>query len=218
MKAQMSIGREYDCKYDWGCFCQAGEHGVVFYSNGNYSTAFFEAFPEKPKCFLRGEGKTVEEAEEKCWQKYQKVITCNHEMERRHRTDGYAYCKHCDYSAMVFEPLTKCCKCGVPTAYAEDMRGKYFCKKCSHTIPRKYMDDLDPNKKAKRRLPRKLKKMVKQGASIRLYQTHRYEKITFKYYFDLELSGNGKCVSSLFPKCIIRRCIEELKKNKKNQP
>lgn len=29
MKAQMSIGREYDCKYDWGCFCQAGEHGVV---------------------------------------------------------------------------------------------------------------------------------------------------------------------------------------------
>ena len=61
MKARMSIGREYDCKYDWDCFCQAGEHGVVFSSKGSYSTAFFEAFPKKPKCFLRGEGKTVEE-------------------------------------------------------------------------------------------------------------------------------------------------------------
>ena len=70
MKAQMSIEREYDCKYDWDCFCQAGEYGLVFSSKGNYSTAFFEAFPKKPECFLRGEGKTVEEAEEECWQKY----------------------------------------------------------------------------------------------------------------------------------------------------
>lgn len=217
MKARMSIGKDYDCKYEWGCFCQAGRHGIVFSSNGNYKTAFFEAFPKSSKCFLRGEGKTVEEAEEECWQKYQKVISCDHEMERRHRTDGYAYCKHCDYSAMIFEPLTKCCKCGVPTAYAKDTRNKYYCKKCSRVIPRKYMDDLDPNKKHKRRLPRRLKKIVKQGASIRLYQTHQYEKVTFKYFFDVELAGNEKRFYSLSVKSVIRNCIEALKKYKQKE-
>ena len=216
MKARTTFGKDYDCKYEWDCFCQAGGQGIVFTKHDCYNTAFFEAFPTKPNCFLRGEGATIEEAEEKCWQKYQKVISCNHEMERRHRTDGYAYCKHCDYSARIFEPLTKCCKCGIYTAYAKDTRGKFFCKKCSRVIPRKYMSDWDPNKKSKRRLPRKLKKMVKQGASIMLYKSHRYEKVTCKYYFDLQLSGNGKCLCSPFVKNIIRSCIETLKMNTHN--
>lgn len=118
---------------------------------------------------------------------------------------------------MIFEPLTKCCKCGIPTAYAKATQDKYYCKKCSRVKPRKYMDDLDPNKKSKRRLPRKLKKMVKQGASIRLYRTHRYEKVTFKYYFDLQVGGNGKCFFSPSKKSIIRLCLDELKKNKQKE-
>ena len=141
MKVRMSSGPDYDSKYDWDFFCQGGTSGIVLpkgsfdkvfgdeplkglaegmASEESYRTAFFEAFPKTPSCFLRGEGKTIEEAEEDCWKKYQKVLNCNHEMERRDRTDGYAYCKHCSYSSTVFEPLTKCCKCGKPTAHTKD--------------------------------------------------------------------------------------------------
>lgn len=56
---------EYESKYDWDCYCQAGSNGVVFSKNGNYETAFFEAFPKNPKCFIRGEGANIEEAEKK---------------------------------------------------------------------------------------------------------------------------------------------------------
>ena len=121
MKVKMSGGPEYDSKYDWGCFCQGGSRGIVLPSGSfnkmfkedpleglvegmmdeeSYTTAFFEAFPKNPSCFIRGEGKNIEEAEESAWKKYQKILTCDHEMERRNRTDGYGYCKHCSYSSM----------------------------------------------------------------------------------------------------------------------
>ena len=71
---------------------------------------------------------TVLLTEKNAWDKYQKIIVCNHEMERRDRKDGYGYCKHCSYSSMVFEPLTRCCKCGIPTNYCSDYKNNFYCK------------------------------------------------------------------------------------------
>lgn len=215
MKARLSYGKEYDCMFDWGCFCQAGEHGVVFSQKGNYTTAFFEAFPKKPKCFLRGEGSTVEEAEKDCWEKYQKVLTCNHEMERRGRTDGYAYCKHCSYSAMVFEPLTRCCRCGVPTSYYKDTRGRFYCRKCDRVHPRKY----EPSymEYFRKRLPRKCKKMVKQGASALLYEGNRYGKVKYSIGCLFDISGNGRGFSSVWHEHLVNKCINAYKNKKDHE-
>lgn len=187
MKVRMSCDKEdYDSVYDWSCFCQGGDNGVVFSKKGNYNTAFFEAFPDDPKCFLRGEGKNIQEAEQAAWNKYQKILVCNHEMERRGRTDGYAYCKHCSYASTVFEPLTKCCKCGVPTAYASDYRGKHYCKKHSRVMPK----DPNPSRVSRlrengKKLPRKYKKSLKKAAEC----VFQYNKIFEKVF----LRGVYKC-------------------------
>lgn len=77
----------------------------------HYTTAFFEAFPDMPgidgSIFLRGEGKTVAEAEQQAWEKYQKHLACpGHEFERRGYTNGGGFCKHCNmFKGKVFEPL-----------------------------------------------------------------------------------------------------------------
>lgn len=167
MKVSNSDGSDYNSIYEWDCSVQCGGQGLVI-GRDPYTTAFFEAFPKNPSCFLRGEGATIEDAEKQCMEKYLKVKTCNHEMERRDRTDGYGYCKHCSYASRVFEPLTKCCKCGVPTAYALDYKNRNYCQKHAKYKPK------NPNRNAgwwtrmndmsRERLPRKLKKLVKQKA------------------------------------------------------
>ena len=184
----------YDSVYEWDCSCQAGDSGVVFSKSGNYKTAFFEAFPKKPSCFLRGEGETIKEAEESCWQKYQKVLVCNHEMERRDRTDGYGYCQHCSYSSMVFEPLTKCCKCGIPTAYDSDFRKKYYCKKHSRNKPK------DPKGKSlwdsDFKVPRKKKKAMKKGV-IALFRNEGIKGVVIaKFNIDATFRCGGYQVSA----------------------
>ena len=213
----MSFGPEYDSKYDWNCFCQGGTSGIVLPKGSldkifgdeplkglaeglvdeeSYTTAFFEAFPKTPSCFLRGEGKTIEEAEESCWEKYQKVLNCNHEMERRDRTDGYGYCKHCSYSSTVFEPLTKCCKCGKPTAYTKDYKGKYYCKKHAQIKPK------NPNPKnwenVDRRVPRKYKKILKNCAKNLFEKDNIFGKVIFSYKFIKKFECNNKQISILF--------------------
>jgi len=184
---------EYETKHEWGFFCQAGSKGIVFSKKGNYTTAFFEAFPRTPKCFIRGEGTTVEEAEQQAWEKWQKIQTCTHEMERRDRTDGYAYCKHCAYSNMVFEPLTKCCKCGKPTNYTYDRKKNWYCKKHSVAMPRKLNPEWKLDSRG-RRLPRKEKKMLKQGASVRLTGC-MYAKVKFRCRCLYEFRANGYMLS-----------------------
>ncbi len=147
----------YACKHDWpeDCFCQAGSRGIVLPAGGfekaitepaegvavvtqaltgqaqapAYTTAFFEAFPTEPKTFLRGEGATLEEAESKCWAKYQRIIACTgHEFDRRGRMDGYAFCRHCNYSSTVLEPLFFCTVCDVPTHHLSDRHGQFYCE------------------------------------------------------------------------------------------
>lgn len=153
----------YECKQDWPAdiFCQCGGDGVVFtdkkfsiekaLSDTNealevigtvagvenkkehYRTAFFEAFPKNPSCFLRGEGVSVEEAELNAWNKYQKILNCqNHDFSRKdksgyERTDGYAFCTKCPLSGTFLEPTTTCCKCGVPTCFKQNIKKEYLC-------------------------------------------------------------------------------------------
>jgi len=115
------------------CYVQWGEDGVVFSKDGSYSTAFFEAFPKVPNAFIRGEGKTIEEAERSAFKWFQAILSCDgHEFERRGRTDEYGYCKKCNLGMNgVFEPLTECFKCGEKTCYSQ--RGddkRWVCKTC----------------------------------------------------------------------------------------
>lgn len=163
INARNSFGPDYACKYAWDCFVQCGEKGVVFSQKGNYTTSFFEAFPKNPSCFIRGEGTNIEEAEKDAWYKYLKILSCDHEMERRNRKDGYGYCKHCSYSSMVFEPLTKCCKCKKPTRFTSDIKNNFYCKKHSITIPVKLRNMFfDTNKRFRK--SRKIKKQIKKGS------------------------------------------------------
>jgi len=233
MKVSMSFGKDYESKYEWeNCSCQGGSSGIVLPKNSfskvfngdplkglaegmaseeSYMTAFFEAFPTEPKCFIRGEGKNIKEAEEEAWNKYQKIITCEHEMERRTRTDGYGYCKHCSYSSMVFEPLTKCCKCKKPTAYTKDYKGKWYCKKHSYTMPKnpnpsrwEKMHNMD------NKLPRKRKKLLKKCAKNRFEQNGIYGKIRFNYKVYMKFNCKGKEFHLLFK----RQELELIKKFK----
>lgn len=199
MKARNSLGEDYECKHDWGdTSVQCGDSGIVFSKPENYITAFFEAFPKKPTCFLRGEGSNVEEAELNCWNKYQKVLTCNHEMERRNRRDGYGYCKHCAYSSMVFEPLDKCCKCGTPTRWQTDYKGNHYCQKHSRNIPK------NPNPRhfdiIHHRVPRKYKKLLKKAATKKFINKGIIGSVKMKvgYFNSKTLTCNNKSINLLF--------------------
>lgn len=114
----------YTPKCAWGedVQIQWGDHGITIHRQEKTITlvhAFFEAFPQSPDTFLRGEGESLEEAEKKCFAWYTKMINCgDHDWDRRDRTDGYAYCKKCKIEATVLDPLTTCYKCGVPTAWS----------------------------------------------------------------------------------------------------
>lgn len=205
--ARKSFGDDYVCQKPWAedMFVQCGGSGVVLDRNDpekSYTTAFFEAFPKNPSCFLRGEGSTVEEAEAACWEKYQKVITCEHEMERRNRRDGYGYCKHCSYASMVFEPLDKCCKCGVPTRYTTDYKGRHYCKKHGRNKPKnpnpsriERMMDMED-----RRLPRKEKKLLKKASSYRFKQNGITGKMTYTYRLSPQFKIGHHRIDLLFRK------------------
>jgi|GEM_PF-5012352 len=184
----------YDSVYEWNCTCQAGESGIVFSKEGNYQTAFFEAFPKNPSCFLRGEGETIKDAEEGCWQKYQKVLACSHEMERRDRTDGYGFCKHCSYSSMVFEPLTKCCKCKIPTAYSRDYKGKYYCKKHCRNKPKDPKGESLWDRTPK--VSRKVKKALKKGVTELFRNDGIKGKVIARFIIDVTFRCGGYQISA----------------------
>lgn len=115
---------EYITEFNWQeTFIQCGTSGIVINKKGGYKTAFFEAFPDigKYPTFIRGEGKTVKDAEIECWNKYKKQKNCeNHEFTRivngKEREDGYGVCIHCNLSSSkALEPLTRCCVCNKKT-------------------------------------------------------------------------------------------------------
>jgi hypothetical protein len=167
--ASKSFGDEsYRCHHDWPieCSVQCGGHGMVITDKDvgiedaltdpdkakqvllgkveSYRTAFFEAFPRSPDTFIRGEGKTIEEAEEQCWLSYQKKLTCpGHEYDRRDRKDGYCFCKHCGLSGMFMQPLHPCmgCKATEYSLWSSDKCDNGYCKTCYEKLPDEMLSD-----------------------------------------------------------------------------
>lgn len=158
--ARSSFGKPYLCKKDWpeDCNVQCGSNGIVLPSGSfekvmssesiedvtknmitpeTYVTAFFEAFPKNPNTFIRGEGKTIEEAEEMAYVQFEKISNCqNHEFEKRGYTNGAGFCKHCNlFKTNVFDPDHNCKICNVPTYYSFDKNKEVYCENCKHLMP-----------------------------------------------------------------------------------
>lgn len=104
------MGGEYDCLKDWpaGIYLQCGGSGVVL-SKKSYITAFFEAFPNDPSTFIRGEGETIELAEESAWNKYQKIMNCTEHKFNRHGKTTKAICLNCNLRLTNYFPPLECC-------------------------------------------------------------------------------------------------------------
>lgn len=111
--ANKSFGGKYSCSQEWNedTYLQCGSSGLVIGLNP-YKTAFFEAFPKKPATFIRGEGKTIEDAEISAWNKYQKILNCSDHSFIRFKTTDTAKCVLCDLNLTnYYPPLTSCAIC-----------------------------------------------------------------------------------------------------------
>lgn len=171
--ARRSFKEPYPCQKPWpeDCFVQCGGDGIVFTKKGaledaltntekieevvegalldkpiqteHYRTAFFEAFPRNPDTFIRGEGGTIEEAEEKAWTKYQKISACNgHEYERCGYKNGAGFCKHCGlFSSNVFEPDETCYLCGTKTYHGQTNAKTWYCESCADKVPEELLPE-----------------------------------------------------------------------------
>lgn len=97
----------YHPSQDWpeDCHVQWGGRGVVLSDKGNYQTAFFEASPED-QGFFRGEGKTIEDAEKACFERYHRYSQCTHIWGRGSYLNGGAICRKCGAFASVMKPVT----------------------------------------------------------------------------------------------------------------
>lgn len=132
----------HHAQFEWGDISlRGGEKGVVVTNTGHYYTAFVEAYPKNPRTFIRGEGKTVAEAEIDAWQQYQQILQCqNHEFERRGYKNGAGICKHCNlFKRDVFEPSEKCVICNCNTFWITDTDGNYYCEQHEKDIPEEKM-------------------------------------------------------------------------------
>lgn len=128
MKVNMFAGKggeEYALRNPWpeDAFVQGGHNGVVFgrKREDHYRTAYFEVMP-RGGGFLRGEGETLEAAEDDAWAKYERHNACDgHEFEPRGYRNGAGFCKKCGkFASNVFsgEDLGQFCHtCNVPTTY-----------------------------------------------------------------------------------------------------
>lgn len=87
-------------RHPWpeGILIQGGKAGLAIRDGKSYTTAFVEAFPAHT--FLRGEGKTVAEAEDACWAQHQRMAACpaypdHGPFEPRQYTNGAGFCTRC---------------------------------------------------------------------------------------------------------------------------
>jgi hypothetical protein len=129
--------RKIDCgyfvKHEWpdDAYLQGNDYGIVL-SKNSYETAFFEVFPKNPKTFIRGEGKTLEEAETQAWKFYQKIINCSkHDFVRRDESN-HGICKNCNlFMTEIFETCKKCPNCNKEAYFfyqnPETKDEKYYC-------------------------------------------------------------------------------------------
>ena len=89
-------------------YVQWGGRGVVVRSaekGGPYGTAFFEAMPAGGG-FIRGEGKTIEDAEADAYERFEMEDGCRpHRWGRRGYTNGGAKCLRCGSFRTAFKPI-----------------------------------------------------------------------------------------------------------------
>lgn len=128
-----SLKNGYILKKDWDedTFVQGDHEGLVFSKDDIETVAFFEAFPINPKTFIRGEGVSLEEAEDNAWKTFQNIINCaNHEFERL-KNSNHATCKHCDlFQSDVLKSINNCSVCNKEEVYIEDYdTKKHLCIK-----------------------------------------------------------------------------------------
>lgn len=100
-------GHTPECLWPEDCMVQWGDNGMVLDNlekaltlgekpNIVRYTAFFEAFPTDPDTFIRGEGKSVSEAEMKAFKCFEKQKNCQeHEFEKRGYKNGCGICRKC---------------------------------------------------------------------------------------------------------------------------
>jgi len=149
--ARRTFNNPYTCLKDWPeeCGVQAGDDGLVIGGEeGAYTTAFFEAFPtcNGVGTFIRGEGATVEEAEAKAFEKFEKANACLHDKgwDRKGYTNGGAFCNGCGmFSGKVLEPTTRCVVCETPCNWTSDKEGNPYCKEHAHLIPQEMKSRLN---------------------------------------------------------------------------
>jgi hypothetical protein len=166
--------RDYDSPYAWpaGTFLQAGDSGIVLPSGslrkvltddkagaqvvgaalgvaeppeGAYTTAFLEAFPKHPATFIRGEGKTIAEADASAWRQFQRFAACpKHKFWRKGYTNGAGFCRCCGlFKSKAFRPIGRCrynCKGAVAD---HDAKGRGYCKRHNQKNPNRMFDRVD---------------------------------------------------------------------------
>lgn len=133
----------YTTRHDWDCAVQAGDGGVVF-AEPSYRTAFFEAFPRNPNVFIRGEGATVELAEESARRQYERLVSCpGHQWEARGYQNGGGYCRNCGSFAASVIPGPPCAICAKPTWYTRDIAGAHYCTTCERHKPLELWTETD---------------------------------------------------------------------------
>lgn len=131
----------YVLQRDWpvDAHVQGGSSGLVFARESTYRTAFVEVVLNNPRTFIRGEGDSMESAEQEAWSQYERVTRNDHEheFETRGYRNGAGICKVCDlFQSNVFTPSevgSRCSVCGTPTFHSR-VGQKLFCE--AHTPTR----------------------------------------------------------------------------------
>jgi len=116
-----NTGYQISCTWPKACRVQWGAGGIVFSRSGNYRTAFFEAFPnDGAGGFIRGEGETIEAAEQSAFSQWKKQAQCDaqggHAWSRTRRlkdgktrtySNGGCFCTKCGAFKTVMKPIVK---------------------------------------------------------------------------------------------------------------
>lgn len=112
----------YETKLDWpkDSFAQAGGGHL----DGIGKNIFFECFLKD--YHVRGEGATLEEAEQKAWDLYTKYSNCNHSFQRLSEDSEIGVCKKCNMKKQdIFEILAVCSCCNKSGAAHYLNKNKY---------------------------------------------------------------------------------------------
>ncbi|GGB68786.1 hypothetical protein [Deinococcus soli (ex Cha et al. 2016)] len=107
---------------------------MQFTESERHGTAFIEVFLDRPDpAYLRMDGATLEEVEDRAWAYLQRWRACDHDFVRRDggqmgSIDTCGRCTRCGgVQTDLFLPLTFCAECGVQGATRQDRTDRYLC-------------------------------------------------------------------------------------------